>query len=535
MRPQEIWQDDPVLIEIGVRDARLASGMVHEGYTNYLGVSTDARRVSKLQHQHPELADKLVHSKREKLVRNNNAKVLVLSGSKMLHLWKYRSVRHAESVAWRPGLNFVSILALVGCLWHMLARKYSRPRFVEFQSADGRAARLVVHRILRPRLCNRKSLHFVPHELGITGLFQTFDAEQVNYVVLRWFDHLPHLEEHEDLDMLVADDSLDSVLKLLQEKPGIVPCDVYSETGLARSDYRGTPYYPHHVAGWLLEGRVRHNDLFYVPNRYNYFHSLAYHAVYHKGTRSNLDRGDTGLKARKGTAGHDYAVTLGKMAEKLQIEVDISLEGLHRYLQDTGWGPAPELLARLSLACPGNKWLRMLAERLEPHVHDQGLALFVIREQAVERGFQDKILGMIEQGGFEIVATRELSREVVEYSAPRTRGGNWRVGPFATSGGRPAVAVVVYDHEPLPPNRRQYRKFPQRTNARIFLKEQIRDWIIDELPTKEGFNAIHSSDHAAEAWHLLELYAPDLMDPVRQHLAGNNQQAKEQGTIHRAA
>ncbi len=535
MRPQDYWQDDPTFIEIGVHDAHLASSMAHEGFSNYLGVSTDARQLAKLQQQHPELANSFVFSNRERLVRNNNAKVLVLSGTKMLHLWKYRSVRHSESVAWRPGFNVATVVAFMGCLWHMLSRNYSRPRLVKFQTPSQRTVRLVVHRILRPRLCNRKSLHFIPHELGITGMFQAFDQQQVNYVVLRWFDRLPVVEEHEDVDLLVADDNLGQVLELLQKKPGIVPCDIYSETGLARSDYRGTPYYPHHVAGWLLEGRIRHNDLFYVPNRYNYFHSLAYHAVYHKGTRSNLDRGNTGLRARRGTPGHDYVSVLSEMAKKLQIEVDISLEGLHRYLQDTGWGPAPELLARLSLACKGNKWLRLLASRLAPHVHDQGLALFAIRHEAVQRGFKDKIISKIEQGGFEILAVKDLSPAEIEFSALRTRGGNWRTGPFDISGGPPAVAVVAYDPQPLKPNRKQYRKFPERTNARIFLKEKIRDEVIEELPANESFNAVHSSDHAAEAWHLLELYAPELIETVRGQLAGKHQAQGKQITERRAA
>jgi hypothetical protein len=35
--------------------------------------------------------------------------------------------------------------------------------------------------------------------------------------------------------------------------------------------------------------------------------------------------------------------------------------------------------------------------------------------------------------------------------------------------------VVAYDRNPQPLNRRQRRKFSQRTNARIFVKELIRE------------------------------------------------------------
>ena len=511
------WQEDSIFIELGVQDAKLALSLRRQGYTKYLGVSGNARRIATLQAQHPELADHLTCSRREKLVRNNNANVMILSGLTMLHLWKYRSVRQADSVAWRAGFNPLSLLGLLGCLWHMTSKSYSWPRIVAFHTPGSKTTRLFVSQILRPRLCNRKSLHFIPHKLGLTGAFRQFDEQNIRYLVLRWFDSLPDIQADEDIDLLVGDDSLHEVLNLLRSSPGILPCDVYSESGLARSDYCGTPYYPAHVAERLLNGRVSHNDLCSVPNKEDYFHSLAYHAVYHKGTRSNLDRGNTGLRPR-GTPKHDYARILRDMAGELGIEVEISLEGLHAYLQQSDWGPSPEMLARLSTACPGNRWLRLLSERLPSHLHDQGLTIFVLRQEAVQRGFKDRILGMIEQSGFEILATKTLAPQEIAFAADRTRGGNWRAGPFDISGGPPAIAVIAYDPYPLPPNGRQQRKFPLRTNARIFVKERIRDAVIAMLPKKQGCNAIHSSDNAAEAWHLIEVYAPELMEQVKHDL-----------------
>jgi hypothetical protein len=208
------------------------------------------------------------------------------------------------------------------------------------------------------------------------------------------------------------------------------------------------------------------------------------------------------------------------MANRLGIDVEISLEGLHAYLQQSGWGPPPEMLARLAAAGKSNQWLKTLAERLAPHVHDQGLAVFVLRAETIRRGFQDQIIRMIRDSGFEILAVRALSEDETIHAAARTRGGNWEAGrPFSISGGRPAAAVVAYDHAPLRLNRQQRSKFPKRTNARIFAKETIRDAIIEQLPRGEDFNALHSSDHAAEAWHLIEVLAPELVDQVRARLA----------------
>jgi hypothetical protein len=204
------------------------------------------------------------------------------------------------------------------------------------------------------------------------------------------------------------------------------------------------------------------------------------------------------------------------MAERLGVDVEISLEGLHEYLQKIGWGPPPEMLARLATACRSNGLLPILAERLGHHVHDQGLAVFVLRQEAIARGFKDQIVHMIEQSGFEVLATRALTPIEIEFAAARTRGGNWEAGrPFSISGGPPAVCVVAYDRSPVSLNRRQRRKFPKRTNARIFVKETIRDAIIAQLPTNEDFNALHSSDNAPEAWHLIEVLAPELVEPIQ--------------------
>jgi hypothetical protein len=299
---------------------------------------------------------------------------------------------------------------------------------------------------------------------------------------------------------------------------------------LPRSEFCGTPYYPPRVAQRILNSAVRHKDLCYVPDTSAYFHSLAYHAVYHKGLRSGLPLGSTGLKP-KGEPGHDYTGILRAMADELGIDVEISLEGLHDYLQQTDWGPTPDMLARLAAACPRNRWLQLLAKRLTPDVHDQGLTVFVLRQEAVRRGFQQKMVTMVEETGFNILAVKELSPTEVEYAASRTRGGNWSAGPYNSAGGPPATAVIAYDHKPIRLNRQQRRRFPQRTNARIFAKEKIRDAILAYLPPNQQCNSLHSSDHAAEAWHLVEILAPELIEKIHAQIAAFHQPAEGPQTI----
>jgi hypothetical protein len=517
MNATALWSDDLKFVEIGIREAGLARCIRHAGFSKYLGISSQAYRVQRLQEQHPDIAADLLHWTGRKVVLNNNADVLVLSGVQMLMVWKFRSIRHAQTVAWQIGLNPLSWLALLGCLMHMLTGRYARPQLVVFRGLAGTTRRLLTCRVRRRKICYRNSLHFVPHAQGLRGMFEQFDRHHVKYTVLRWFEALPNLKPGEDVDILIDDDSLETALKIMHEFPGVQPCDIYSPSGLARSQYRGTPYYPAPIAQAILTGAVRHHDLCFVPQLWDYFHSLAYHAVYQKGLDSHLPlKGATENQHSK--VKHDYSRVLRQQADQLGIDVEISLEGLHAYLQNSGWAPPPHMLARLAAACPQNRWLADLAGRLSADMHDQGLAVFVLREEGIRRGFQDQMVEMIRKTGFEIWSVKKLSPAEIRYSAPRTRGGNWGPGPGDYVGGDPAVIVIAYDAQPIAPNWKQRRKFPHRTNARIFAKELIRDAVMENSTEAQGCNALHSSDHAAEAWHLIEVFAPELMSQIQNRL-----------------
>ncbi len=515
--PRTVWPEDPIFIEFGVHDADVASGLRHAGYSKYLGVSSDKRRIAHLHASHPELADSLTFSKRRKLVLHNNAEVLILSGVQALHWWKFRTVRHAQSVAWRLSFNPVCLLALLGCIFHAFHKRCSWPRFIALRAPGKWTRWLLVSKILKYRLCHRESLHFIPHKIGLAGLFRHFDAKRVRYIVLRWFEELPEIEPSQDVDMLVEDRSISNVLSLLHSLPGIQPCDIYSETGMARSSFRAVPYYPPAVAGRMLDGAVRHKNFCLAPNPSDYFHSLAYHAVYHKGARSGLPCASPDIKP-EAAPGHDYAGILRGMAAELGIQAEISLDGLHAYLIEHHWGPAPDLLGRLASAWQENRWLQILAQQLPAEMRDQGLAVFILRREAVRRGFQAKMINMIQQSGFEILATKTLSPAEVDLATARTRGGDWISGDFALPGGPPAIAVVAYDRSPIAATRKQQHKYPQRYNARLFVKDTIRDTIAAELSSDQVCNALHSSDHAAEAWHLIEEMAPELLPQIRARL-----------------
>src|SRR5215218_6995460 len=105
MQSSDFWSSNTVFLETGLRDGRIGASLLRAGLSNYLGVCSDPARVAKIQSQHPELARNVTHAPWRRCVEMNNAQVVILSGFTVLYLWRYRALRHAESIAWSADLN----------------------------------------------------------------------------------------------------------------------------------------------------------------------------------------------------------------------------------------------------------------------------------------------------------------------------------------------------------------------------------------------------------------------------------------------
>jgi hypothetical protein len=534
MRPSEVWNRDTVIIETGMHDGVIGTSLLADGVTNYLGVSSDAKRIEAIQQAEPQLAPCTTSSPWQHYMPRNNAQVLILSGFTSLFVWRYRVVRHAHQIAWKAGFNPVSLLATLGWfIYASLFRRYGVPKLVTCTAPNGKSRYLLVSQVLRmrPRAAAR---HFVPHALGLGGLFEKFEQLGVKYAVLRWFEALPKIRQGKDIDMLLADESLEQVREILNSQPGIQTTDIYTPSGLPKSDFYSTPYYPTERAREVLTRTVWHKQYCRIPSPIDHFHTLAYHGVYHNGGRSGL-KSRTGAVKSVENPKHDYVVILGEMARKLGIEVEFTLEGLREYLAKAGWAPQPDMLARMAAHYPKNPWVKHLAASLNPVVHEPGLTVFCIRQKAVEWGFADKIISMLEQGGWKTLAKKELSPDEIARTAKLTRGGNWEKGFYKTSSGPPSVIVVSYDPQPIKPTRAQLRKDTRIVNARLFLKDEIRAKINKELPPEEECSALHSTDYGGESWYFIEVYMPELMAEIREKIRQLRGESSTSTTYRRAA
>jgi hypothetical protein len=355
--------------------------------------------------------------------------------------------------------------------------------------------------------------------VSLQDFFHILDEHDVPYVVLRWFDALPHVDPGEDVDLLVADDHLDFVHTLLLPRPmrrDSQAFDVYTAGGLPGSDFDGVPYYPPDFAEAVLAGAVRVRDVCRAPSPEHHYLSLAYHAVYHKGYASGLphaadenSRVETGNAPEPNSppADHDYAAVLSELAEQLGMRPSHTLDELDTLLADRGLRPPLDTLERL---VPSNPWIndRFLAHL--PAVDEvwRGLAVFVVRERADEHA--DRIACELDRHGFEILEIIRLSPAQRETARRRLRGGNWGRGPWQFSGGGPSCFIIGYDVAP------QFETLPGNgglINLRIpEAKEKVRQHLATGGGPLADCNPLHSSDNPRQALDYLEVLAdPDVL------------------------
>ena len=147
------------------------------------------------------------------------------------------------------------------------------------------------------------------------------------YVVMRNWDGLPDqatIKGHDDIDFLV--DSLPSAMRILKAKKVFqrsyrVHCEIIVGGRPIRIDLRaiGDQYYPKEMQQTMLKNRVL-EKCFYVPNDYDHFYSLAYHAIIHKDEIVS-----------------DYVRKLQAMRPNETLTHKRLLELLAEYMRDNNW------------------------------------------------------------------------------------------------------------------------------------------------------------------------------------------------------
>lgn len=351
-------------------------------------------------------------------------------------------------------------------------------------------------------------------EISTEKFFKELLAREVNYVVLRWYEDLPNAREGRDIDILLDDKDLPKIVDLTTTWPVGRKCDIYTTTGLAGFDHKGTPLFPPTLAKQILSGAQLYKSIIRTPADRDHLLALAYHAIYIKGPKSGLA---SELPIKKySDASHDYAEVLVELGRRIGLELPqpVTMESLDGFLMRHGWRPPEEMLERLA---DQNEWLakRLVADADLPAGLPAGLVIFFIRQRGIEAGLKEPLVKLIEAKGFEILSVETIQADSQIDIARQVRGGNWGRGPWPVSGGEPAVVVAAFDILPTKLAIDEIRKFPLCDNRRLlFAKSAARRLMKERIEAQEQFNPLHSTDNADQAWRFVRRFMPHTQEAL---------------------
>ncbi|MTD30562.1 hypothetical protein [Planomicrobium sp. YIM 101495] len=495
-----VERKSPRVLHVGAVSDRLCDELEQKGNQNYLGTVTEEIET--------ERSDKFYHTEDSGVIRANNAEVIVLENARIEEVRQAMN-SGATFILFHPTLPFdyVNFLGLV-------AYKRGRRKNWGFQYRnlvhEGRSQNFIV--LIREHEVQKAPRSYLSPFVPVKPfLAELLDAE-LSFVVLRWHEEIPFTSLDEDIDLLVADCDLEAIRNALDEKVGIVPFDLYSVSGMEGSGYEQMAYYPPHLAEKILENPVQWKSAFPIPDLRNYFLSLLYHAVYHKGLKSGFPLTERDKPSIE-KADHDYPTLLYELSIMNSMEFEqLNLPYLHRFLKAEGWAPATDTIRKLSVR---NTWLKTLEpEQTRQFVKSGELMTFVIRDWAVQNGKEEFIMDWLDKAGLKLVEAVHLDERQRKEAKQNIRGGNWGSGPWKVSGGEPAVLLVLYDYHPQKHVAKRRMEHPYVTNANYFLKFGLRDEINHQFAPEQRANAIHSSDDETEALEYIDAVAPELMPQI---------------------
>jgi len=514
---------DVKIIDLGAADPSLAFAFAESGSERYLGLVA-AHRLLDLRRDAGPLAHRFHPLTATRQSVGNNADLLILRRGQLRHLWHLPDLRHltylAVERAWDLGHIEASVPRLAGRMGGLLTS-------VGCHRLGGSA--FDVFRVAT-RLPSRPRFH-LSEVWGVDGLAARLDAASVRYVVLRWFEGLPHLDPGDDIDLLVADDDLGTVRALLGEEPGTLPVDVYSESGIDGSDRLEVACYPPALASGILRRAVVHANGYRVPAPEDHLLSLAYHAIYHKGLHSGLP---SSLLPTDPRPAHDYAGELKRLGAACGIELPETMEEIDERLAGLGWRPSLDALLRESTA---NAWVAKRFFPAQPAGPPSELpepAVFFVRARAAEVLGLDAIARVLERRGFELLVVRDLDEPARTRCAAGARGGNWQRGPWPADGGPPVAIMLVLHSSPSSPSGESRLLYPRLSNAEVLAaKTDLRALVRATLPSDEHFNPVHTSDNELEVWEYLRLALPADVEELRSQIAARRARYRTHDPVRR--
>ncbi len=90
---------------------------------------------------------------------------------------------------------------------------------------------------------NKPTRCYIREGVSVEEFFKKLKKRNVEYVVLRWFENLPEIQDGEDIDLLIRDSHLIRVYDLISYKKNSQPVDIYTDSVKYQKSFQGKPYY----------------------------------------------------------------------------------------------------------------------------------------------------------------------------------------------------------------------------------------------------------------------------------------------------
>lgn len=356
---------------------------------------------------------------------------------------------------------------------------------------------------------------YVHPDLSRINFFQELNRRNIQYVLLRWWHEFPDIPDGEDMDILMPLRDLNRIRDLVVLYPTKIPCDIYTVNGDGPGHYLSIPYFSRNLSEKLLSERYLYRDTVYVPSDRMYFASLAYHAIYHKGSQSGLPGFDVDYKNLKPE--HDYGTILQQEIDKHGIDVELSVRSLVSWLKREGFAPNRDTLAKLVDA---RKELSFLLEKSTPNRHGGEVCVFIVREKGEEEGISDYLIKLLHGKQMEILRSVLLNGNKKEYCTKYIRGGNWNKGDGEpVSGGPPARIIIAFDYHPKPLTAEQSREQTWVTNAHVLEAKMECRRIVKQLHfITKLYNPVHTADNEVEALEYIKIAFPEEYEQIIKEL-----------------
>ena len=297
-----------------------------------------------------------------------------------------------------------------------------------------------------------------------------------------------------DIDILVSDEDFKSIRKYLTANPRNIrkQVDVNTVTGSQNADYGGIAYMPPHLSSQVLLNRIKNKDGIFIPCDRDYFLSLSFHALYHKGFASWLES----VKNKNNYIQNGkYHQKLMEIKNKIGIDAQLNMESLDLLLENEGWRPTIDSLSKWA---GRNLWLELtlLNEHTVPNYPiPQSLISFFVREETSDEKSIEIIKRIFAEENIHITHIIELNIEQQKRVLTLTRGANWP----KEDGGSPVMLMIAIDLAcdewfGLPVWIKRIRK----------VKERIRKEI-NQGRRKSPLGVLHSSDGVLNAVSYMEI------------------------------